>query len=298
MNLYAPHAGRFQDDDLEINCAVLLAKGAGESFVGEEQWPYHPSFGNRNYPCGFNLEFNHSRDFCTAHFTPPALLKEKSITANYRIGYFNFPGLSHMEEKPVRELYDMLKFLSVEKKPLLFWINLDNIKADTVLYTSIKHYREVPYSMDSDQTDTGYIDRYTRNLIGHNLLISGYDLDRQVFFVRNSWGAGWGNKGYSLLPMNDIVDSTFRYADFVYLETLFTYMTLMPDSTENLPDEPAGSVKINTFDASVKHDPDGSLRILVNLAAENPGFHKLQDPARSPGRYEEESSTEGGLLLL
>gem|GEM_PF-5433488 len=275
MNLYTPYAGRFRDDDLEINCAVLLAKGAGESFVGEEQWPYHPSFGNRNYPCGFNLEFNHSRDFCTAHFPPPARVKERSFTANYRIGYFNFPGLFHTEEKPVRELYDMLKFLSVEKKPLLFWINLDNVKSDSVLYTSIRLYREVPYSMDSAQIDTGYSDRYTRNLFGHNLLITGYDLNRQVFYVRNSWGDSWGDKGYGLLPMNDIVDSTFQYADLVYPESLFTYMTLLPDTIQNLPEKLADSIKLNTFDASVKHDPDGSLRILVNLDAENQGLHDM-----------------------
>lgn len=35
---------------------------------------------------------------------------------------------------------------------------------------------------------------------GHAVLIVGYDSAKQMFTVRNSWGAGWGDKGYFHVP--------------------------------------------------------------------------------------------------
>ena len=35
---------------------------------------------------------------------------------------------------------------------------------------------------------------------GHAVVAVGYDDSVQVFFVRNSWGDGWGMKGYFTLP--------------------------------------------------------------------------------------------------
>ena len=42
---------------------------------------------------------------------------------------------------------------------------------------------------------------------GHAVLAVGYDDSKQVFIVRNSWGAGWGLKGYFLMPYNYISQS-------------------------------------------------------------------------------------------
>lgn len=38
------------------------------------------------------------------------------------------------------------------------------------------------------------------NLGGHAVMAVGYDRDKKVFIVRNSWGASWGMKGYFTLP--------------------------------------------------------------------------------------------------
>jgi C1A family cysteine protease len=35
---------------------------------------------------------------------------------------------------------------------------------------------------------------------GHAVMAAGYDDSQQVFIVRNSWGTGWGLKGYFLMP--------------------------------------------------------------------------------------------------
>jgi C1A family cysteine protease len=35
---------------------------------------------------------------------------------------------------------------------------------------------------------------------GHAILIVGYDQSKQSFIFRNSWGTGWGDKGYGYIP--------------------------------------------------------------------------------------------------
>ena len=39
-----------------------------------------------------------------------------------------------------------------------------------------------------------------KNLGGHAILAVGYSDKTKRFIVRNSWGAGWGMKGYFTLP--------------------------------------------------------------------------------------------------
>lgn len=33
----------------------------------------------------------------------------------------------------------------------------------------------------------------------HVVLITGYDLDKKIFTFKNSWGEGWGDKGYGFI---------------------------------------------------------------------------------------------------
>ncbi len=42
---------------------------------------------------------------------------------------------------------------------------------------------------------------------GNALLIVGYDDAAQVFIIRNSWGAGWGDHGYGYLPYRYILEA-------------------------------------------------------------------------------------------
>jgi C1A family cysteine protease len=48
---------------------------------------------------------------------------------------------------------------------------------------------------------------------GHAVLAVGYDDDKQVFIIRNSWGKDWGDQGYFYMPYNYIKDSDLA-ADF------------------------------------------------------------------------------------
>ena len=41
-----------------------------------------------------------------------------------------------------------------------------------------------------------------RLLGGHAVLLVGYNKNKKVFIVRNSWGTSWGDKGYFYMPFN------------------------------------------------------------------------------------------------
>jgi C1A family cysteine protease len=41
---------------------------------------------------------------------------------------------------------------------------------------------------------------------GHAVVFVGYDVDKKLFIVRNSWGPGWGDKGYFYMPFSYITE--------------------------------------------------------------------------------------------
>jgi hypothetical protein len=47
----------------------------------------------------------------------------------------------------------------------------------------------------------------------HAMLCVGYSEDDQVFIVRNSWGASWGDKGYCYMPYKYLMNPKFNLGD-------------------------------------------------------------------------------------
>ena len=48
---------------------------------------------------------------------------------------------------------------------------------------------------------------------GHAMLCVGYSEPDQVFIVRNSWGKGWGDKGYCYLPYRYVINEDYNDGD-------------------------------------------------------------------------------------
>ena len=58
-----------------------------------------------------------------------------------------------------------------------------------------------------------------RVLGGHAVLIVGYNKNRNVFIVRNSWGTGWGESGYFYMPFQ-VIQNTSMSSDFWIIKTI------------------------------------------------------------------------------
>ena len=46
---------------------------------------------------------------------------------------------------------------------------------------------------------------------GHAVLLVGYDKKNNMYIARNSWGTGWGDKGYFYMPFSVIQDSNMSF---------------------------------------------------------------------------------------
>lgn len=82
----------------------------------------------------------------------------------------------------------------------------DSFETDTVARTGI-----MPYP----NTNTEQI------LGGHAVCLVGYNDSTQRFIVRNSWGAGWGDRGYFYMPYQVIQDSNMS-GDFWTITSVLT----------------------------------------------------------------------------
>jgi hypothetical protein len=58
-----------------------------------------------------------------------------------------------------------------------------------------------------------------RLLGGHAVLIVGYNKNNNTFIVRNSWGTGWGDKGYFYMPFQ-VIQNTRMSSDFWVIKTV------------------------------------------------------------------------------
>ena len=54
---------------------------------------------------------------------------------------------------------------------------------------------------------------------GHAVLLVGYDKRKNVFIARNSWGTGWGERGYFYMPFN-VVTNTNMSSDFWIIKSV------------------------------------------------------------------------------
>lgn len=46
---------------------------------------------------------------------------------------------------------------------------------------------------------------------GHAVLLVGYDDKTKVFKFQNSWGVGWGDKGYGYMPYDYVIDNNLAF---------------------------------------------------------------------------------------
>jgi C1A family cysteine protease len=85
-----------------------------------------------------------------------------------------------------------LKACLTDGNPIVFGFNVfESFESDEVAKTGM-----VPMPLPKE-----------KNIGGHAVVIVGYDDDKQVFIVRNSWGEDWGDHGYFYMPYAYVTDN-------------------------------------------------------------------------------------------
>jgi len=112
-----------------------------------------------------------------------------------------FEALKYMSVNP-----NLASFQSVLSggDPIVIGISVyESFESDEVTKTGI-----VPMPMPSEKL-----------LGGHAVMVVGYDIDKEVFICRNSWGTDWGMKGYFTIPVHYLMNGNLAN-DFWVIQTV------------------------------------------------------------------------------
>jgi C1A family cysteine protease len=97
---------------------------------------------------------------------------------------------------------------------------------------------------------------------GHAVTAVGYDDDKKCFIVRNSWGAGWGDKGYCYMPY-EILCSPNYSNDFWTIRLIEEKVT--PPTPINPPISVIIKARVNISALNVRDAPNKNSRRVGRL---------------------------------
>jgi len=164
-----------------------------KDFLLEKDWPYQPIwFGNVEKCNDFVVDDEKAPAECYSHNAPPAEVMAKKISAD---GF----ELLYMKNGTTN---DIIIELATNKRPMSI--------AVPVNFKGWKNNGEVEYSKEMREECI----KATLECGSHEVVITGYDLDKKVFFFKNSWGKGWGDEGYGTFPI-DMIDRHARHSSVI-----------------------------------------------------------------------------------
>lgn len=111
-----------------------------------------------------------------------------------------------------------IKSILARKVPIIFGIQVyESFESDYVRKTGI-----VPMPDVKKEEYRG----------GHAMMLVGYNTSEKVFYVRNSWGEHWGQKGYCVMPEDYILSSRLA-DDFWKIEKIGAKVPLILKAANN-----------------------------------------------------------------
>lgn len=247
LNYVVKSKGKGYRDDREGGSPIQNLKVAvnnKDGFLLEKDWPYQPSWFKEKNPCLENLAKDKKAPaICFSHNAPPESVHAKKISGD------NFE-LSYIEAESTNEF---ISTIAQYRLPLSIVVPVN--------HRGWPDNGDVSYDEDmreeclKSESDCGF----------HVIVITGYDLDKKVFFFKNSWGKKWGHDGYGTMPF-DVID---RHADQVSV-------TVKLKDSINLPkDYDKDPIALKDFSVSSKELPDHSVQIKTFGKIDNIGFHTV-----------------------
>jgi len=99
---------------------------------------------------------------------------------------------------------------------------------------------------------------------GHAMLIVGYDLDKEVYLVRNSWGPDFGDKGYCMIPFkvmdNYAPDDQFWTIGAIEQSPgLATFGPTVTDSVKHVTDQVQGPSPLDMLRGELRQELNSRL---------------------------------------
>lgn len=227
----------------ENNLSFVKEKKTG--FLLERDWPYQPIWFESKSPClGFKPDDEKAPVECYAHNSPPdSVLTKKINTEKFKFMF--------LKAETTNELIEVL---ASYKLPLTMTVPVNDRgwgNSGTTQYTE-----EMRQECINFPTLCGF----------HSVVITGYDLDKQVFFFKNSWSTKWGSEGYGTISF-DVVDK--------HVEQVSVLVDLKED-IELPKDYQVDPIKLSDFLITSKEQSNHQLTVEIFGKTEEAGFHTLK----------------------
>ncbi|MBY0414480.1 MAG: C1 family peptidase [Bdellovibrionales bacterium] len=190
---YATKAAGYFSKNEGSNVDKNLYAVQSSGLLLERDWSYQPSWFSQGLPCEkYKADDTSSPLKCFTHNKPDTVTTPKIISAK---------GLEFGELR--KNTNAIIKFLAKNKRALTISVTVNfNGWPDT---GDVYYNDSLRNECLSKPADCG----------GHSILLTGYDLDKKVFFFKNSWGAKWGKNGFGTITFNTVdryIDDSLYYA--------------------------------------------------------------------------------------
>lgn len=239
LNYKTKSMGAFsRSEGSSINSNINALKAGG--LLLERDWSYQPTWFQPGLPCA-NYENTDSSApaLCYSHSLPDKETLTKLIPSNG----IKFGSI-------YKDTNEIIKFIAKYKRPLTIDVNVN--------FNGWPQSGDVFYNEDLRQeclqtpSDCG----------GHSVLLTGYDLERKVFFFKNSWGKEWGDQGFGTM--------TFKMVDEYVNSSLFYAHIPDPDAFILPEDYDKDYLNISDIDfVSVYNEENKTLGVKVQANLEN-----------------------------
>lgn len=171
---------REEDSSVAVNAATIQEFG----LMFEKDLPYQPSWFDAGMPCEGQKKKNNVDPICYSHRGPKPDLERKIISGDV----FEFRDISSSSLDIVRELAKW-------KSPITISI---------LAHSQMWQKTEKTGDLYLDEASKKECQLKPKKCTGHAALIVGYDLEKKLFYLKNSWGKEWGRKGYGTISFDYI----------------------------------------------------------------------------------------------
>ena len=233
-----------ESGDIIANLKTAINNNGG--FLLERDWPYQPKWFSKGEPCeSYDPSDSKAPSNCFSHNAPSENVLDKKIAGN------NFKLV-------ILELHntnDIIKTIArgtpiIVNAPVHNYFGWNN--EGRFLYDESMREKCI-----SAPKECGF----------HSMILTGYDITKEVFYFKNSWGKGWGNEGYGTIP--------FKLIDR-YTQHLFATVEMDNKELELPSDYDKDYFILNNFSITSKQNSDLSVQITPIIDASNVGAHTLR----------------------
>lgn len=235
MNLVTKYSGDFSTEEgSTVSSNLSATKSYG--LMLERDWGYQPSWFQAGLPCAkYQSSDSSAPKECFMH-NVPSEESQKSIIA---IEGMNFGSIQ-------KNTNEIIRFLAQYQRPLTVDVSVN--------FNGWPQSGDVFYNAELRKECLKSPDKCG----GHSVLLTGYDLDKKVFFFKNSWGKEWGQNGYGTMTF-EMVD---RYVNSSLYWAQATEKLAIPE------DHAESNLELVTFDAKSALE-EGTLTTAVTADVRN-----------------------------